>query len=133
MRYVAPDYGAASVTMSNEMDFGDMTRTGGDESDDSYDLQNDFQTVEMEDAGDTVVGELIDVLEDIGQYDSRAYLLESDGEKVMVWGNASINAAYDSAEDDIDAGDMLGIQRTDRTYENEYGEFAQYEVRYQKA
>lgn len=118
--------------MSNETDFGDMTPAGADESDDDYDLQNDFQTVELEDAGDTVVGELIDVLEDIGKYDSMAYLMESDGEKVMVWGNASINAGFDAA-DDIEAGDMVGIQKTDRTYENEYGEFAQYEVRFQKA
>lgn len=115
-----------------ETDFADMTGTGGNDSENDYDLQN-FDAYDFGDAGDTVVGELLKRIEEVGQYETTVYLLESDGEKVMVWSNASIEAGYDAAEDDIEAGDMLGIQKTDRTYENEYGEFAQYDVRYQKA
>jgi hypothetical protein len=116
----------------NDTDFADMRQTGGQNDEDDYDLQN-FESFDFEDAGDTVVGELLKRIEEVGKYESTVYLLESDGEKVMVWGNGSIDAAYDAADDEIEVGDMVGFQKTDRTYENEYGEFAQYDVRYQKA
>lgn len=106
-------------------------------SDYDYDL-NDFAAVEWPDAEDdvhTVVGELVHVAEDIGQYDSTAYLLEGeDGEKIMVWGNGSIDAAMNRAFDgEAEVGDTFGIRQTGETYENKYGEFASFEVRFSKA
>jgi len=116
------------------MNFDEMESTAGVESEDDYNLDNfesyDFPEDETETA--TVVGELLKVIEEIGQYDSTAYLLEDEeGEKVMVWGNSSINAGFENG--DIEAGDTVGIRQTGETYENEYGTFAQYEVRFQKA
>lgn len=115
----------------SEMNFDDLETTY-DDSDD-YDFDN-WETLELDDAGAAVVGRLEAVIENIGQYDSTAYLIEvssddnSDVRRVMVWGNASINAGFESAE--AGEGDMLGIRNTGETYENEYGEYPEYEVRY---
>lgn len=115
------------------MNFDEMESTAAENGNDDYDLQ-DFDAFDFPDAGEsaTVVGELLKVIEEIGKYDSTAYLLnDEEGENVMVWGNASINAGFENG--DIEVGDSVGIRQTTETYENEYGEFAQYEVRFQKA
>lgn len=118
------------------MNFEEMETTAP-ESQYDYDL-NDFATVEWPDdvnEAKTVIGELLHVAEGVGQYDSTAYLLEDeDGDRVMVWGNASINAAFGRAEDGgLEVGDTVGIRQTGETYENKHGEFASFEVRYAKA
>lgn len=115
------------------MNFDDMETTA-DETSGNYDY-DDFETFSFPDDENetaTVVGELLSVDEEIGKYDSTVYLMETpDGEKVMVWGNGSINAAFDPEL--IEIGDTVGIRQTGETYENDYGTFAQYEVRFQKA
>ena len=116
------------------MNFEEMESTADVEAGDDYDLDNFEEYSFPEDSSDTatVVGELLKVIEEMGQYDSTAYLLESeDSGKLLVWGNASINAGFENG--DIEAGDTVGIRQTGETYENEYGEFPQYEVRFQKA
>lgn len=115
----------------SEMNFDDLETTYDDSND--YDFDN-WETLELDDAGAAVVGRLEAVIENIGQYDSTAYLIEVSSEdnedvrRVMVWGNASINAGFENAE--ASEGDMLGIRNTGETYENEYGEYPEYEVRY---
>lgn len=115
------------------MNFDNMD-SAADDSDYEYSL-SDFETFDFPDEETetaTVVGELLDIAENVGKYDSTAYLLsDENGEKVMVWGNGSINAGFDNAP--IETGDTVGIRQTGETYSNEYGEFAQYEVRFQKA
>ena len=117
----------------SEMNFSDLDSTAPESEDDDYDL-DDFENVELDEAGDILIGELLDVLENVGQYDARIYLFETDDGKKMMFGNASADAGYDQIADDgetdADEIDVLGIQKTDRTYENDFGEFAQYEVRY---
>lgn len=116
------------------MEFDNMDSAAGGESEYEYQL-TDFETFDFPDDPDetaTVVGELLDIAENVGKYDSTAYLLsDENGEKVMVWGNGSINAGFDNAP--IETGDTVGIRQTGETYENDYGEFSQYEVRFQKA
>lgn len=114
-----------------ETNFADMTAANG--NDYEYDFE-DFETFEFPDEDGetaTVVGELLARRTEVGRYDSTVYLLESDGEKVMVWGNGSIDAAFENS--DAEVGDMLGIRKTGETYTNEYGTFPSYEVRFSKA
>ena len=117
------------------MEFDQMESPAGSESD--YDL-DDFEAVEWPDENEatkTVVGELLTVIEEIGKYDSTAYLLENEeGEQIMVWGNGSINTGFSQAEEaGLEEGDHVGIRKTGETYENEYGEYPQFEVRFQSA
>lgn len=102
-----------------------------------YDLDN-FEAVEWPEADSatkTVVGELLEIVEEIGQYDSTAYLLENEeGSKVMVWGNGPIDNGIEQArEAGLEVGDTVGIRKTGETYENKYGEFQSFEVRFQSA
>ena len=110
-----------------EMDFDDLD--GGRESDNDYDFDN-WETVSL-DGGEAVVGELEAVIENVGQYDSTVYLITEGDDRIMMFGNASINAGVDNAG--VEEGDMLGIRNTGETYSNKYGEFDQYEVRFKKA
>lgn len=109
--------------------------SGGNDFDHNLD---DFEAVEWPDDNDatkTVVGELLTTVEDIGQYDSTAYLLENEeGDKVMVWGNGSINNGFSQAlEAGLEEGDNVGIRKTGETYTNKYGEYPSFEVRFQSA
>lgn len=110
-------------------EFDDMATTAPDTEQD-YDLDA-WDTRDLDGDGETVVGELESVLSDVGKYDARVYLIKTDDGKEMVFGNASIDAAFDNIEADADDVDGIGIRNTGETYENEYGEFAQYEVRYE--
>lgn len=118
------------------MNFEDMRSTAGND-DENYDY-DDFATVEWpgtktDPETKTVVGELLQMDEDVGKYDSTVYLIEDeDGEKVLVWGNGSIDAAVSNAED-LSVGDTIGIRQTGDTYTNDYGTFPQFDVRYQNA
>ena len=114
------------------MNFDNMQKTGG--NDNEYDF-DDFDTVEWPDEGEskTVVGELLAIVEDVGKYDTDVILLsDEDGDDVMVWSNGAIGAALDRAED-LEVGDNVGIRQTGDTYENKYGTFKSFDVRYQKA
>ena len=115
------------------MNFDEMQSTRGG-NDNEYDF-DDFEAVEWPDEGEakTVVGELLAIRENVGKYDSSVYLLEDeDGENVMVWGNGAIDNAVDNA-DNLEVGDSIGIRQTGETYDNKYGTFKAFEVRYQKA
>lgn len=117
------------------MNFDEMESATADESGYDYD---DFDTVEWPGTNEdpetkTVVGELLQMDEDVGKYGSTVYLLETeDGENVLIWGNGSIDAAVQNA-DNLEVGDTLGIRQTGETYTNDYGTFPQFDVRYQKA
>ena len=115
------------------MEFDDLENTASG-NDYEYDL-DDFEAVEWPEQGEvrTVVGELLTTVEGIGQYDSTAYLLNTEAdENVMVWGNSSIDAQMENAkENGLTEGDVVGIRQTGETYTNEYGEFKQYAIRFQ--
>lgn len=117
------------------MEFDELDETAAG-TEYEYDL-DDFEAVEWPDKGEvkTVVGELLTTVENIGQYDSRAYLLENEeGKQIMVWGNSSINNQIDLARDNgLEAGDHIGIRQTGETYNNKYGTFKQFNVRFQSA
>lgn len=112
-----------------ENDFAEMESTAPETDGEDYDLDN-WETRDLDADGETVVGELVAVLEDVGKYDARVYLLETDDGKEMVFGNGSIDAAFDRIEADTDEIESLGIRNTGETYENQYGEFTEYGVRY---
>lgn len=115
------------------MEFDELENTASG-TEYEYDL-DDFRAVEWPETGEvkTVVGELLTTVEDIGKYNSRAYLLEAeDGEQVMIWGNSSINTQIDTArENGLSEGDTVGVRQTGETYTNKHGEFDQFSVRFQ--
>lgn len=116
--------------MSDQIGFDDLESANDFENDDdSYDFEN-WSTVNFDDESE-IVGRLEAALEDIGKYDSMAYLINDDGRKRLVWGNGSIDAAFEDC--DAEEGDMFGVRKTGETYTNDYGTFDQYEVRYLKA
>lgn len=115
----------------SENEFDAMTVAGGNDYEYDFDDFETFDFPDEDDATATVVGELLARQTEVGQYDSTVYLLESDGEKIMVWGNGSIDAAFENS--DAETGDMFGIRKTGETYENKYGTFPDYEVRFSKA
>lgn len=123
------------------MKFDNLDKSAGS-NEQEYDLDN-FSEHTFTDTGtendpdpatETVVGQLLTVLEEVGKYDSRLYLLETEADgKVMVWGNGGIDSQIDTAREEkgLTEGDTLGIRQTGETYTNQYGEFAEYRVRFQ--
>ena len=112
-------------------DFEDFERTTSNEYD--YD---DFETVEWPDDDSeemTVMGEILSIDHNVGKYDSTVYLLHSpDDGKLLVWGNGAINTAVEKIEN-LGYGDWLAIRHTGETYENKYGEFPSFDVRFKRS
>ena len=81
------------------------------------------------DEGDSLVGEIREIKENCGQYDSRVYKIARGlGDVVLMWGKASIDRQVDSA--DLGPGVVVGIRNTGDTYQTETGnEGTEYEVR----
>lgn len=93
---------------------------------------------DMLEDGDVVKGVVEQVRTDVGQYDSTIYTLRGDGDydydgaqgdRIAFWGNGSVDAQVEQAE--VGAGDVLAVKR-DGTYENKYGEFTNYEIRFKR-
>jgi hypothetical protein len=115
----------------SDINFDEMNPTN-DVSQYDYD---DFEEVEWPDEGEekTVIGEILQIDHEVGKYDSSVYLLETtDGDQVLIWGNGSIDKAVGRIET-LGIGDTLAIRHTGETYENKYGTFHSFDVRYQNA
>jgi len=73
------------------------------------------------DAGDELVGELVDIRRNCGEYNQRVYELKvAIGEPhVVFWGTASIDRQID--ELDASSGDVIGVRHTGETFETDSG------------
>jgi hypothetical protein len=82
----------------------------------------------IDEEGWTIVGELVRIQEDAGEYDSRLYELQVDlGEYRVMWGRKNIDLKVDSAG--IETGEVIGIRNTGETFETENGEGYVFDVR----
>jgi len=81
------------------------------------------------DEGESVVGEIREIKENCGDYDSRVYKIARGlGDVCLLWGKASIDRQIDSG--DLGPGSVVGIKNTGETYTTESGnEGTRYEVR----
>lgn len=113
--------------MTDQMSFDDLNGAETDDSDES-EYPETHGLDEYLDDGESVVGVLQEHKTDVGKYDSSVYVLKLDEDTTVgFWGNGSVDAQFD--ELGVQVGDVMGIAR-DGTYENKYGEFTNYEVRF---
>lgn len=115
----------------SEMDLSDF-----EDARDSFDEQEDGPEPEwvdlsaMEDGDVLGPAELVRTQEDAGDYDSRLYELDTGDERpALFWGNATVDSQIDAA--DVTEGDLVVIER-DGSYENKYGEFPNFNVKFKR-
>jgi hypothetical protein len=100
---------------------------------DSPEAQDDSEddwvsSEEMAEEGWTIVGEVVRIDENRGDYDSRLYEIRVDlGETRLMWGRTSIDRKVDSAG--IGPGDVIGIRNTGDEFETENGSGYVFDVR----
>lgn len=83
------------------------------------DSDDDAEWLDL-DEGDHVVGELREVKENCGEFDSRVYTISrGPGDEVLMWGKASIDRGIDNLE--AEPGDVVFIQNTGEQFETDDG------------
>jgi hypothetical protein len=96
----------------------------------------EVEWLDLDEKGDEVVGEILEISEDVGDWDSRIYKLESPDHDVPVvfWGKRSIDGKVDraAAGDGLESGDVLFVRNTGETYETKNGRGTEYQVKYEK-
>lgn len=87
----------------------------------------DTQWLDLE-SGDEIIGELVAVNTDCGEYDSRVYELKDEigAPHKLIWGKASIDAQIDDLA--IESGDVIGIRNTGVEFETDNGAGVEFEV-----
>lgn len=103
--------------------FDDLKPVDVPETDD-----DDLEWLDLDD-GESVVGEIREIKENCGEFNSRVYKISRGlGDVVLMWGKASIDRQIDAA--DLGAGDVVGIRNTGKSYSTDNGnEGIEFEVR----
>lgn len=104
----------------------DKPNLDGFDSADSNGGEDDAEWFDFDAEGDWVIGEVTNIAEDCGQYDSRVYTLATDDGPVCFWGKAAIDSSVDKLG--VEEGWSLYVERAG-TYENQYGEQINYDVK----
>lgn len=116
-----------SMLMETEIDIDGLDVAEGQGFDDE-----EVEWLDLDESGDLVAGELIQVRDNAGEFDSRLYKIESPDYDlpVCVWGNRSINGKVD--RNGVSEGDTVLFRNTGESYKTKNGKGVEFEVRYKK-
>ena len=114
--------------MPESIDVDALTEVESDNFDDES-----VEWLDLESAGDSVVGEVLEISDNVGDWDSRVYKLDSPDydDPVVFWGKKSIDGKVDRA--DLEPGDVLYVENSGEEYETKNGTGVEFVVKYQKA